>query len=750
MIVVQGESVLQSVVGGGGTFTMELNNDDVDIVRDTRITSIDLAVDGENTRTRFDASDQAAPMRIVLQGKISGATNASVVSAVVRGKSYTINPPSGDVVGLPKKEYLEEMVAFGDAQVDPIMGVSSWNSGLMGPLTCFAQPEEYEFDGVEFVGLTQTGEDVTFTFYGTEIVNLFAQHGDYSIVEGIDITVKASLTDTGEVAEAEFTYENEAGGGVVSGVHGLDSSSLDFVTFDSGIHMASGWLDGMEISYQKRSLICSHGNMYYPMFKYLFFSAVAPMYFNKSLEPIALCAKHSGGLYYMEWVFTNNAAFGSSPAAVSVEVMGPDVSGAATVYADESTIIFDTSGVITLSGRVLLSLTIDGTQFGVSIFEAPCGIGTGEFITSGVDCKIAYTTLSNIENRGRTHEASSASLLSFHHMINGFENMLGWFDFYSAIMGMVFSIVTRGISCVLSSNTLQFVYYLIYENEKIILGNAERDIMIAGITSVLDRHNANLGAASTNVPKALRKEMSQQYLKTIHSDTFMEKRAADRYGVFIWTIFCVPITFRFPRRLPWMPTPPDVGVPLEANILENAEKEDGEITDDHIAMMKKNLGPQIFETRVDWILEPMVTISVKRSATTWFQMGRTVVLKRDGRHQELYAVNDDGYMLGDWDSNSHPMSEVSIKGKIGDKWNAWKREVINNLSRFTHINKVRGLTGTAAEVFVEDINSSISTVSRWTEYGVIDIDNSTYTTKGDTEDIKILRPNKDVIIALKK
>jgi len=486
------------------------------------------------------------------------------------------------------------------------------------------------------------------------------------------------------------------------------------------------------------------------MFKYLFFSAMAPMYFNKSLEPIALCAKHSDGLYNMEWVFTNNAAFGLAPAAVSVEVMGPDVSGEATVYADERTVFFDTSEVSTLSGRVLLKLTIDGTQFGVSIFEAPCGVGTGEFIASGVDCKVAYTTISNIENRGRTYEAGSASLLSFHHMINGFENMLGWFDLYAALMGMAFGIITRGISCTLSSNTLQFVYYLIYEQEKIMLSNAERNIMIVGINSVLDRHNANLGAAATNVPKALRLEMSKQYLKTIDSATFRQKRSLDFPGMFTWVIFCVPITFSFPRRLPWMPTPPDVGVPLEANILENAEKENGEITDDHIAMMKKNLGSQIFETRVDWILEPMVTITIKRSATTWFQMGCTVVLKRDGRHQELYAINDNGYMLGDWDSNSHPMSEVSIQGKIGDKWNEWKREVINNLSRFTHVNKFVGLSGTEAEKFVEDVDASFSTVSRWTEYGVIDIDNDTYTAKGETEDIKILRPNKDVIIALKK
>ena len=167
-------------------------------------------------------------------------------------------------------------------------------------------------------------------------------------------------------------------------------------------------------------------------------------------------------------------------------------------------------------------------------------------------------------------------------------------------------------------------------------------------------------------------------------------------------------------------------------------------------MMKKNLGPQIFETRVDWILEPMATISLKRSATMWFQMGRTVVLKRDGRHQEFYAINDEGYELGDWESGSHPMSEVSISGEIGAQWNEWKRSVINHLSRFTHVNEFVGLSGAQAEAFVEAVDASFSTVSIWTAYGVIDIDNDTYTTRGVTEDIKILRPNKDVIIALKK
>ena len=174
------------------------------------------------------------------------------------------------------------------------------------------------------------------------------------------------------------------------------------------------------------------------------------------------------------------------------------------------------------------------------------------------------------------------------------------------------------------------------------------------------------------------------------------------------------------------------------------------MTDDHRAMMKKNLGPQIFETRVDWILEPMATDTLKRSATMWFQMGETVVLKKDGKHQELYAVDDPGYMLGDWDSSDHPMTEVSISGEIGDLWNEWKRDVINSQTRFTHVNKFVGLYGSQAEGFVENVDASFSTVSIWTAYGVIDIDNEVFLYRGKSLPIKIIRPNKDVIIAIKK
>ncbi len=754
MLVVQGKAVIaESGSKVGGAFTILFDNDSPTVINDAQITEHDAEVNPTNNMAQFDASDRATIMEVEIEGVVIGAINASLKTARAKGTSHIIKPPSGDVGGLPKEHYLREIIAFGAASVDAVMGVGTWESELMGSMTCITEITEQDIDVSDHVTLIQEGENVKLRYNATSILGLFTSGHDYGMVTSIEIEITGTLVETGAIGEATLIFVNTEGRPVTNGVGGLDSSTKDFITFDSGMHMAAGWLDGMEISYQARSLVSSHGSMYYPLFKYLFFSAVSPLFFSRNMAPMAFCGKQEGGLYHLPWVVTNNAAFNAVNPSLAVTCRGPELEGEATVYATEDKIVFDTANAKTSSGRVLLDLTVSGgvtSQFGISTFEAPCGIASGEFITSGVDCKISFNTLSNLGFRGRQQEASAGNLQSFHHMVNGFENVLGWFDSHHAVMSMMFGIMTRGISCALQSNTLQFVYYLIYEQEKLILGDAERNIMIGGINAVLDRHNANMGGASTNVPKELRKSMSLQYLEPIEQRMFDVRRTLSGHGLFTWIIFCMPITFSFPRSMPWLPTAPDVGIPLEVNILENAEEPDGLMTDDHYAMMKKNLAYTIFETRVDWILSPFAMPNIKENATSWLQMGKTIVLKKEGRHQELYAVDDNGYQMGDFTSDDHPAKYVTIPGEIGDTWNEAKESILLSQSRFAKVNTLDGPVGTIAEDWVENINSDRRYVGISHEFGVIDLDNESFIKNGESIDITILRPNKDIIIALKK
>jgi hypothetical protein len=746
MIVVHGKSEITST-GGGESFSLTIDNGDPKIKKDTRkpATVVPSHIAAMAT---FDSSDISAEVVVVIKGTIKGVQNASIEEAKANGARYTIKTPSSDVEGMPKEYYLKEMSAFSAAVADPRRGFASINSPLSGPITCETVKEETEKVCTDILHFKQEGENFTITFDATALLGKFINGVDYAIVDSLSIKFKGTMESDGSVASAEAEYTHQSGAPITNGVSGLDSESINFVTLDSNIHMVSGWLDGAEITYQRRTIASTRGSMYHAMFTYLFFSQVSPLYFKKDLQSVALCAKQKNGLYIMPWVITNAASFKGDPVAVSATGRGPSYEGSISVSATEDTISFNTSAAKTSSGRVIADLTIGGSPFSKHPLEMPCGIGTGKFKTAAVDCKIAYNTLSNLDERGRTHEAMAAGLHTFHHMINGLEDCLSITNLASMIMNRLLGIVTRGISCLITSNTLEFVFYLMYERDKLILSSAERDIMIGGINAVFDRHNAALSEATTGVPKKFRKNMSSQFLETIQDWRFRQRRSLGGSGFFIWNIFCVNVMFTFPRSMPWQPKAPDYGVPLKAEILVDASRANGLLTDDIKSMMKKNLAFNIWETRADWMLNYTLKEGIKHSATSWTQLGKTLVLKRDGRHQELYSISDAGYRIGDYKKKGHEPAKVSIDGEVGKLWNKWKEAVINCNSNPHYSNWLEGPYGSSAESFMENLGVKNDVVMIWSRFNVIDLDNEVLIEEGESVDVKFIRPNSNVLIVV--
>ncbi len=753
MIVVHGKSEITSGGGGGESFTITLDNSDPEIMEDTRKAVGDGSVQNA-AMAAFDASDISAAVIVVIRGTIKGVQNASIEEGTATGISHTIKPPSGDVQGLPKEEYLKEMASFSSALADVRNGFANWNSLVMGAMTCETEKIESEKDCKEELIFAQDGENFTITFDATKILALFASEGEYSLVDSLNIKFTGTMESDGSVASAEAEYSHQSGAPIANGIAGLNSATLDFVTLDTGLHMSSGWLDGVEIAYQQRSTVLDRGGMYYAMFTYLYFSQISPLYFKKGLESVAFCAKQDSGMYSLPWVFTNNAYFNDNPAAVSATGRGPSFSGSVGVTASESMIFFDTSGATTDSGRLIADLTISGSKFTLHPFEMPCGIGAGKYKTTAVDCKIAYNTLSNMDERGRTQEAGAAGLHTLHHLINGLEDCISFTNVASMILNRLFGLMTRGISCIFTSNTLEFVFYLMYERDKMILSGAERSIMINGINTVFDRHNAALSEAATGVPKKFRKSMSAQFLETISHHRFKQRQSMSGGGFFMWNVFCVNVIFDFPRSMPWQPTAADYGVPLEADILTDAGRADGLLTDDIKSMMKKNLAFNIWETRADWIISNTLRNGIKRSATSWTQLGKTLVLKRDGKHQELYSVDDPGYRIGDFKKTGtdarpgHEPTMVSIQGEIGALWNEWKTAVINNNSNPHYANWLEGPYGSEADTFMEQLGVSSDVVMIWSRFNVIDLDNDVLIEAGDSVDVKFIRPNSKILIVV--
>ena len=762
MIVVQGKSAINSKKSG--SFKIVFDNKNIVVSsKDSTTIKLDESVDSISNAVRLDASDSNSDLTVSVYGSVNKATNLIIKSATVHGRQYKLQSVNNDKDGLEKEDYLNELVSFKSAVVDVEAGTSSWISDIEGDMSCSADVSNKKYDCIKCVSIAEEKGKVAFKYKATELLKLFSKC-DYVYVDSIDITLNGVDQDTGAISESSFTYINDGGVELTHGVLNLDSSKKDFITFDRGFHMLSGWLDGIDISYQQRAVVSEETKVYKSMFKYLYFSEVSPTHFLRNIEPIAFCAKivddsdkgDNPAKYILDKVFTNNAYFNNfskEPLTVTVKARGTGLKGTPTVTIDNSNILFDTSNVVTSNKRVLLDLKVKNSgKTSTYTFETVSGMNNGTFVSSAVDCKITYSTINNVGNSGRKAEAMYGDLLTFHHMINGFENLL---NNESLIRGGTFAalgFITRGLSCALTSNMMEFVMYIYYESLKMIISESERIAMYEGVENVISMHDVNMSNCSQGVPKRIKESMSKQYLEPISRRMFNIKDSFSGAGIFTAVLYCSSFNVSFPRHLPWYPVAPDVGVPLNVNILENIEKKNGILTDDHIAMMKKNLAVNIFETRIDWLLKDFVETSgtLGRIATSWMMMGETVVIKSDGRHQEFYASTDAGYRLGDYNSKNHSATKVSLEGDIGVLWNKWKADVLdNNMAIANHLG-YSGPNGKDAEKMVEGNPRNCPVSSLYGRFGVLDIDANKFLFRGNEVSVKILRPNKNVIIAILK
>jgi hypothetical protein len=164
-------------------------------------------------------------------------------------------------------------------------------------------------------------------------------------------------------------------------------------------------------------------------------------------------------------------------------------------------------------------------------------------------------------------------------------------------------------------------------------------------------------------------------------------------------------------------------------------------------MMKKNISWSIFQSRIDFILTPGFGVQHNLDlATETMQLGVTVILKKDGRHQEMYAVEDAGYRIGDPEHEDN----VAIAGRIGEVYNKIKSDVTDGQASFSKRMANIGPYGKAAETFLETkFNKSWFNRDLDHEVVILDLDNETVIDRdGETISVKFIRPNKDVIIAV--
>jgi hypothetical protein len=714
----------------------------------------------DDPAVKYDATDKSETIEIELGCTVEGGEDVSISSATAIGKVYTISPPSGNTKVTTKADYMRKAGLGSAVRVDLGMGGATLSHN--GELYICSVPST----NVEFDVEVEIADNVVSYNLSSIVRQAFhAASGDDDPRDGDDddappkaitfcvidkITVGITGTTTGGLPASGEGAIVHADGPIAVAVDGVDSGSHKLTVFDTPMHMVSGWIDGSTISISPRTVIdkVETTGIIHTVMATAILSTISPRFFSKATSYDAMVAEKKGDTYDRTFMYANNAIIKMVTEPSVDGVFGKDVEGSATLTVEGGVLDINTSNVKTATSRCVIAINTGTDLFSNTVFDVHCGVPKGDLVVAAVDCKIANVTATNIDSRQKEYYAGIGDLHTFHSMIDGFQNMLTFMDLGYMILSMALMIMTRGISCILMNNMMSFVFYLVYEIDKLILGDAHRNAMMGSIGSVIDRYSVASGHAKTNMSGSSRKQMAHKFMITLDDSWFKAQRALDYPVVFIFYMFCVPIAIPFPRYYPWVPTTSEYGVPLSGNFLDHLESHDPILTDEHYAMLAKNVGMSAIKKRIDYILTPNLGKSIRRQNTFAMMQGFHVILKQDNKHQEYYATGDKGYALGELDLDK----KVEKTGQIADIYEKFRENVANANSVFAKRNMVDfdGIGGRSGERKLEAGKGYPLGHWRFIRHFVIDEDAEVVHYRGERIPVKIVKPNKYTILAMKR
>jgi predicted nucleic acid-binding Zn ribbon protein len=437
----------------------------------------------------------------------------------------------------------------------------------------------------------------------------------------------------------------------------------------------------------------------------------------------------------MPYIFSTNAIYNyKKPKVEVIGTRGAGVQGNASIEVFDSHISFDTSSVTSSNARCIVDIRISDSAIYQTCFEMVASALKGELVTAGIECKIHSSGLYVADNRRAEAAKSTGEINSFEFMINGLEDCLSFVDMSSVGLMIVMGMLTRGLSCGLTSNSLSFDFFLSYEASKMIIMSAQKDNNINGIIRVHQGMLTAMAKAKTGMPKEMRKSIAKEWSYANNAHTFPSYPT-----IFLWRIFCTFVPISFPRYEPGSFHQTGFGIPLDVELLESIQNPDSIITDEHYSMMQKAQQYRTYTTRFDWILN--FWTKQKDRSTLMTDKGTIVVLKKDGKHQEFYSVEDPAYNFTDTEA-----VDPNISGPIGKKF---KELSLRTTGAWNIKHELKIQSGAVSESVVENLSEIPQHWVTWTNARVIDTTNNVVIKDGKQTPVKISRVNKYVLVAVK-
>lgn len=751
MIVLHGVAELAETIS---EYTLSIDNKTYSVTNGPTDLHDNIVYEELNGIAKTDGTSAGSGSTIRSEIVGSNIETITISGGYAKGSRYTLIP-EGDSP-MDKETYLDEAAAFvRTGRVDFSLDSVGYNSPTDGAVfTTWMTDNPVDGFGLETneenipnVKISKDSENKFFLEYETKTVVEPQANCDWYVATSLELTLSI-VTKTGAIAKEQKLSYKLADAPIASYV---TIEGGKFLTFDNDIAVVGGWWESLNIPARTRQIAKSGLSTRDSMFRYLIFGSISPKVFSPSVRNMIFTAKREGSLYTMDKVLTNNLYEAPDLSGLSISSSGPGISGSASIIpnAELGTISIDTSEVSTDLGEMFIEisdpLSINSCKFQIKAGFAP----TANFLVAAADSRVVYNQITGTGTTGITGTNIDNGLIGFHLFVNGLQEYLindAW-DPLDAVLGLM----TMGISCALTSNMTEFVFFLYYESTKSILWSTERTIVMREITGTQEHYLASMAYAQQGVDAETRKKIARQWLEMLDS-RYMKMSGPTVNRTFFMKVGCVSIPMDMPDSIPYTLGLPMYGVPMGDGIIDALNTPDQLMTDDVYSMMKKNAQFSMYRTRMDWAMA--LGGRLGEYATYWAWGGTHVAISIGGQHQELYAASDEAYSINSAEhrSSSGPViSDVAVSGEIGEAWNEIV-EAISPVSRFTYWNQQLLESGVSAETAISEWrNPAIPVMYGMVNSVVINIDDNTVTINGhDTRDAIIYRPNPNVILAFEK
>ena len=751
MIVLHGVAELAESVS---EYTLSLDNKSYEVTSGGDSLHDNIIYEDTNSTAKTDGTSAGEGATIKIEINTSNIDSMSIKSGYCKGEKNTLLG-AGDEQ-LIKEDYLAEASAFiSTGRVDFSLTTVGYNSPIDGAVfTTWISDKPEEGFGVDKdeegrlnVTLTKVAEDKFILEDDTKTIVEPQTECDWYIATSMELKVDI-ITKSGAIAkDQEISYKHDDA--PIASYVTIEGTR--YLTFDNDIAVMGGWWESSNIPVRNRQVAKSGLSTRDSMYRYLIFGSISPKVFSSNIRNMVFTASRYDTLYGMDMVLTNNLYECPSLAGLSISSSGPQLSGGASIIQNEElgTISIDTSGAQTASGEMHIVIS-DPASINLCKFQIKAGFApTAELLASAVDSRIVYNQITGQGTTAITGTSVDNGLIGFHLFVGGLQEYL--VDTTWSPTDAILGLMTMGISCLLTGNMTEFVFFLYYESTKALLWDSERRILMREITGTQEHYLSSMAVAQVGVDAETRKNMARQWLEMIDS-RYMKMSGPTVYRTFFLKIYCVSISFSMPDSVPYTLGLPMYGTPMGAGLIDAVDTPDQVMTDDVYSMMKKNAFYSMYKTRMDWALA--LGGRLGEYATSWAWGGTLVIISIGGKHQELYASSDEAYGINAADYRSPAgsvVSNVAIPGEIGDAWDEIA-EARNSASMFTYWSKQLLKSGTDAESAILDWGGDATPImGGLVRSAVINIDDDTVILNGyDTRDVIIYRPNPNVILAFEK